>query len=362
MKKIFAYLLFLAVVINIASCDKGGGFLLPASSGRMYEVLVVMDKEQWEHSPAGRALFDVLDTDVPGLPQSERSFRINQVNTVAFKSTFRLFRNIIIVNIDKEKFTQTKMKYERNVFSDPQVILTIQSPNQLECAEYIKEHTQEIIDFFVRIEFQRTFKQLRDRHNERLSKAIRDSFDCDWWIPVDMQRIKKGKDFIWISNEMNDLNLVIYSYPYTSKNTFTYDYFVHKRDSVMRLNIPGTHDYQYMATDTIYVVTRPIVVKHQYAYEGRGLWEMENDAMGGPFVSHSRVDTINNRIVVVEGFVYDPAHLKREKMRRLEAVLYTLRLPAELEKDKEGKDDDLGASSNFIEVIKKKLEGKDKKK
>ena len=186
MKKIFAYLLFIAVVMNIAGCDKGGGFLLPASSGRMYEVLVVMDKEQWEHSPAGRALFDVLDTDVPGLPQSERSFRINQVNTVAFKSTFRLFRNIIIVNIDKNQYTQTKMKYERNVFSDPQVILTIQSPNQLECAEYIKEHTQEIIDFFVRIEFQRTFKQLRDRHNERLSNTVRDSFGCDWWIPVDM--------------------------------------------------------------------------------------------------------------------------------------------------------------------------------
>ena len=29
----------------------------------------------WER-PAGRALHDVLDTDVPGLPQSERSFRI----------------------------------------------------------------------------------------------------------------------------------------------------------------------------------------------------------------------------------------------------------------------------------------------
>jgi predicted small lipoprotein YifL len=32
MKKIFAYLLFVAVVMNIAGCDKGGGFLLPASS------------------------------------------------------------------------------------------------------------------------------------------------------------------------------------------------------------------------------------------------------------------------------------------------------------------------------------------
>ena len=31
---------------------------------------------------------------------------------------------------------------------------------------------------------------------------------------------------------------------------------------------------------------------------------MENDMMGGPFVSHSVVDEINNRVIVVEAFVY----------------------------------------------------------
>ena len=45
--------------------------------------------------------------------------------------------------------------------------------------------------------------------------------------------------------------------------------------------------------------------------ETRGLWKMEHDAMGGPFVSHSRVDTLNNRVVVAEGFVYAPEKMKR---------------------------------------------------
>jgi hypothetical protein len=63
--------------------------------------------------------------------------------------------------------------------------------------------------------------------------------------------------------------------------------------------------------------------------EARGLWIMRNDAMGGPFVSHSRVDMETGRVIVVEGFVYAPEKMKRGLMRRLEGSLYTLQLPAE---------------------------------
>lgn len=45
------------------------------SSGRAYELLVVVDHGVWDRA-AGRALHDALDADMPGLPQSEPSFRI----------------------------------------------------------------------------------------------------------------------------------------------------------------------------------------------------------------------------------------------------------------------------------------------
>ena len=51
--------------------------------------------------------------------------------------------------------------------------------------------------------------------------------------------------------------------------------------------------------------------------------------MGGPFVSHARVDRPNGRVVVVEGFVFAPEKMKRNLMRQLEAALYTLTLPQE---------------------------------
>lgn len=58
----------------------------------------------------------------------------------------------------------------------------------------------------------------------------------------------------------------------------------------MKANIPGVKEGMYMVTaDSIFVEARNIAVQGDYAYEVRGLWEMENDAMGGPFVSHVRV-------------------------------------------------------------------------
>ena len=104
MKKAIFIVIILATII-LSGCKKG--MLFPRASGRPYEVLVVMDTETWK-APTGRALFDVLDTDVPGLPQSERSFHISQVEPKHFSANLNIFRNIIQVNIDGQQFTQTR--------------------------------------------------------------------------------------------------------------------------------------------------------------------------------------------------------------------------------------------------------------
>ena len=97
----------------------------------------------------------------------------------------------------------------------------------------------------------------------------------------------------------------------------------------MKKNIPGAKPHMWMQTNHDFVWTKNISVNGQYAMEARGLWEMKGDAMGGPFVSHSRIDKKNGRVIVVEGFVYAPEKMKRTMIRRLEAALYTLETPAD---------------------------------
>lgn len=332
MKRLTVYFSLLLMILALASCSKGKkNVFTPTSSGRPYEVLVVVDPVVWE-KPAGRALFDALDTDVPGLPQSERSFRISYTSPQNYDQVLKLFRNIIIVDI-QDIYTQPKIKFARDVYAVPQMIMTIQAPDEKSFEEYVQKNKQTIIDFFVKAEMNRQIVLLKDKHNKDISTKVGDMFGCDIWLPSELANTKKGEDFFWASTNTAtaDMNFVMYSYPYTDNNTFTKDYFIHKRDSVMEANLPGSKEGMYMATDTLSVEVKNIGVKGDYAQEARGLWYIKGDMMGGPFVSHSRVDKTNNRVVVAEVFVYSPDKLKRNLMRQLEASLYTLKLAAEKE-------------------------------
>ena len=311
-----------------ATSKKKKSLLMPNASGLPYEMLVVMDDDQWDR-PLGRAVFNVLDSDVPGLPQSERSFRISRVEPDGFNSNmFRIMRNVIKVDI-QNIYTQPKFKFARNVYSYPQMIMTLQAPDEESLTEYINNNQQSIIDFFTKAEMNREIENLRERHNPEVSRLAEEILDVDIWVPWGLNKFKKGKDFLWASTNVGkkDMNLVLYSYPYTDKNTFTLDYFLQKRDSVMKANIPGGPKGSYMTTNHDYVYVEDGTVRGKYAQIARGLWRIQGDRMGGPFVSHSRVDEANGRVVVAEAFIYAPESLKRDLLRRMEAALYTLQLP-----------------------------------
>ncbi len=320
------------VTTKKATSKKKKGFLMPNATGLPYEMLVVMDEEQWER-PLGRAVFNVLDTDVPGLPQSERSFRISRVDPSAFNSNmFRIMRNVIKVDI-QDIYSQPKFKFARNVYSYPQMIMTLQAHDEASLTEYINANRQSIIDFFTKAEMNREIENLREKHNPEVSRLAREILDVDVWVPWEVNRFKKGKDFLWASTNVGkkDMSIVLYSYPYTDTNTFTLEYFLQKRDSVMKANIPGGPEGSYMTTNHNYVYVEDATVRGKYAQVARGLWRVQGDRMGGPFVSHSRVDEVNGRIVVAEAFIYAPESLKRDLLRRMEAALYTVQLPSEQE-------------------------------
>lgn len=66
MRKHLFYLSMVLVLTLFSACGGGKkGVFTPTSSGRAYEVLVVVEPGLWER-PAGRALFDVLDSDRSG--------------------------------------------------------------------------------------------------------------------------------------------------------------------------------------------------------------------------------------------------------------------------------------------------------
>jgi hypothetical protein len=148
---------------------------------------------------------------------------------------------------------------------------------------------------------------------------------CQLELPSGMTHYHVGQNFIWVSDDdvPTMRNICLYSYPGTSLRA---EESVRKRDSVMQLNIRGEVEDMYMHTESKVPVKQKLI-----SWQGRqllrteGLWEMEGDMMGGPFVSLAVADTVRKHIVVAEAFVYAPSREKRNLLRQTEAALQTLR-------------------------------------
>ncbi|KAA6338615.1 hypothetical protein EZS27_013396 [termite gut metagenome] len=324
---------FAIVLLCLCACKGNSRIMTPSSSALPYELIVVVNPETWER-PAGRALYDVLTSDVPGLPASEPSFKVMHTAPNDYTDMLKLIRNIIITDIQPNKYTQAKFKQARDVYAAPQMILTIQAPNEEVFQKFVEENQKSIVDFFTRAEMNRQIINLEKKHNDLVSQKVKEMFDCEIWLPGELASSKTRENFFWASTNTAtaDQNFVIYSYPYIDTNTFTKEYIIHKRDSMMKINMPGAFENSYMTTDSAMVQVKPLNLHGEYTFEARGLWRMKGDFMGGPFVSHSRVDTKNNRIITAEVFIYSPDKSKGNLLRRTEASLYTLRLPSEKDK------------------------------
>ncbi|MDR2859682.1 MAG: DUF4837 family protein [Mediterranea sp.] len=323
-----------ATVLGFSSCKGNRSIMTPTSSGLPYELIVVVEPGVWDR-PAGRALYDVLTSDIPGLPQSESSFKVMYTAPGNYDRALKLIRNIIIVDIKQEVYTHASFKQAKDVYATPQIILTIQAPTEEEFQKFVEEKQQDILDFFTRAEMNRQIISLEKVHSDLVAQKVSEIFDCEIWVPGELMSSKTGENFFWAATNAAtaDQNFVIYSYPYTDANTFTKEYFIHKRDSVMKINMPGAPENSYMITDSVTIEVKPLNLHGEYAFEARGLWRVKGDFMGGPFVSHSRVDTRNQRVITAEIFIYSPDRSKGSLVRRMEASLYTLKLPGERDKE-----------------------------
>ena len=93
MKRIALYLSLVLVVLVLAFVRKDRKLVYLTSSGRPYEVLVVVNKGE---RPAGRALFDVLIRMFLDYPERFLHFKYRPEH---FDCVMRIFRNIIVVDI-----------------------------------------------------------------------------------------------------------------------------------------------------------------------------------------------------------------------------------------------------------------------
>ncbi len=264
-------------------------------------------------------------TFVDGVLQHEHTFDVTMVTGGTSKKTHH-GRCVVTVEADPAKYDKTRIRYEIDKWAKPQLAVTITTPSadrlDTDMRRTLGSKFKQRLEAF---ELAEAIKTLRKAHLPGMEQRVKQVTGHTILIPKDMGAVKEGKHFIWLSNNTATgmRNICVYTFPGTDLGTA---YLMDKRDSVMEANIPGEIPGMYMQTVRNYSpYTRTILAGGLHRKEIRGLWYMKGDAMGGPFICHAIADTARSRTLVAEGFVFAPETKKRNIIKQLEAVLYTLK-------------------------------------
>ncbi|MEO1513806.1 MAG: DUF4837 family protein [Bacteroidota bacterium] len=167
--------------------------------------------------------------------------------------------------------------------------------------------------------------------NYKLKDEIRQSFGVEIDIPSEYFLAVNDGKVAWLRKETEFLssNIVIYKLPYTSPEQLSKKGIKRIRDSIGLNYVSSETDNTYMRTNDVDLpmFVQQIELKDYYVLEGRGIWEIVNDYMGGPFVSYLIHKPNSNELVFVDGFVHAPGKRKRQYMQNLELILSSISIP-----------------------------------
>lgn len=315
----------------MASCSEGGEKkrIIVASKGLPSELLLVVDKELWD-CDVKDTINSIVESQVPGLMQAENLFRVTRIFSKDYAPTHTTFHTKLFVKLDKS-LKQPMMGTRRNEYAKPQIEHVVAAATKDDLKTFLVLNSERIKDILVDAQIEMRVAQLKKKHSKKVADDLMEVLGMSICAPEHMKATKKAENFLWGGTNLleKDLNLVVYTYNWNGDDIMSPAHYVSKRDSVMKQNIPGEREDQWMQTvhekDVPIVLCKERILDGRKVMEAKGLWEMRNGALGGPFVSVSRVDTAARKVIVGEGFVYSPSTDKRDLVRIMEAALRTLR-------------------------------------
>lgn len=294
--------LVILLLAMLASCTRGNQ-QLPTSTGRPYEVVLVGDTDS--------IVAKMLTADVAGLPQPEPMFDIINVKGNTHGQTYSTARLRVVVRMT-EASRALDIKRATDVKAQPQTIIYLQTPSTGVLQTSLPTFAPRLINLLDSAELSHLASVIKP--NPEKQKEVKQRFGIEMKIHESMTASKKGRDFLWISNNANTgmQSLLVF------KISPIHSDLSESISTMLRKNMPGEEDGMYMTLATAENLDEAL----KSGKVVRGLWEMHGDAMGGSYVM--RLIPQQGHILVVMGFVYAPEMKKRNLTKQLEALLTTI--------------------------------------
>lgn len=347
------------ILLTLFSCAKEGNNTISSSRDKAFgpisKVYVVSDQDLWE-SPLRDTFKYYFQSAYPVLPQVEPMYDLKHFTGEALmlrkeRRTLRAYvlladlsnpqspvTKILAKDMGKEKIEQTirdksyAINVGRNKWVDDQIIV------------YIGGYGADMIEKAIAENFNVINKKIRDLEdkkigsivymggvNAKLQSKLKSEYGIGLKIPAEyfLALEDKKTQTIWMrkETEKSSNNIMIRKLKYDSKERFSKEGIKAIRDSLgiyVHSDIPNS----FMVTND---VDLPMIIENMplndnYAMEARGIWELENDYMGGPFVGYLVHNPMSNELIYVDGFIHAPGVNKRGLMLQLELILSSLSL------------------------------------
>lgn len=337
MKRVNFLALALGVVLMLSAvgCNSSTiGTGRETAGGAPFELIAVVDKPQWEGF-VGDTVRSVFSAPVAYVNQYEPRLDLMRILPTAFEGFLRVHRNVLFLSVGPDK--ELAIAAEKDKYADGQMMVLITAPDDKTLAQYLSDNREELLTIYEQAELDRAIRMNRKHKEGIVVEKIRKMFDVHIDIPRGYSlRGTSGDSLLVTSFEYPTATqgVAVYSYPYSGKSDFELPNLIRQRNNYMK-NIPGPSGTSYMKTVDAYLpeVTYKRINGRFWA-EVRGFWDLEGDYMGGPMISWSTLDQRNNRVVTIDCYVYSPKYNKRDLLRGLEALIYSVRLPEPEEEKK----------------------------
>lgn len=330
MKSSLKLVAIVLLALTIAACsDKPRSTKKDRSAGGTSEILVVtQNDEQWKGMIGDSIRHYFLDYQY-GLPQPEAQNDLAHINVKGFSDMFKKHKCILEVEINPH-IEFAKAETAENLWAAPQRYVKITAPTALAWVEQFESQKEVYKLWFDKVERERIMSVFRPSVDNNIVNAIGEKMGFTLTVPQGFYIAKNEPDFMWLRKELERSSacILIYQTPYKDTVQFSTNSLVAMRNMMLQKYIPGPLEGSYMATETEFV---PPLVGYVsdfpagYTVEMRGMWKVENDFMGGPFVSYTFADNRTGNLVTVEGYYYEPNQKKRNQLLQLESILYSLK-------------------------------------
>jgi len=366
-KKILTILTLALLSISIFSCkseNKGAYHSLNGARqkaiGEIDEIVVISDDRLWK-----TALKDTIDfyfgSPFLMLPQPESVFKIKHFsyNDILEKPLRKKFRTMMVLaDMSNPSSPEAKMVLKdlgeervKNLLTNPDASFATAKnkwvDNQL--IIYVVGDSQEDLERAIAKKFPAIAAKVRqhdrakinkrvfyNKFNKGSMKIIKDTFGIDIKIPSDFIVSKvKSKDIVWVRKETNKVssNLIFARIPYKDKKQLSADSLKHYVNLIgkkyIASQIPGS--YFVINDHDLPLISNTADFDGHAVTEIRGIWELENDYMGGPFIAYLAPNpNKKDELILILGFVYAPQKNKKPYVEDLEEIIRTVKLGDEL--------------------------------